>query len=91
LALWLKRHGLKLDQVQTFLPSPMSLATAMYHTGCNPLTPGLKPVSVPKGGRQRRLHKAYLRWHDPENAALLKESLIELGRKDLIGQFVPQK
>ncbi|MBF0168652.1 MAG: YgiQ family radical SAM protein [Alphaproteobacteria bacterium] len=89
LSLWLKRHGLKLDQVQTFLPSPMSLATAMYHTGLNPLTPELKSVFVPKGGRQRRLHKAYLRWHDPENAPLIKESLIALGRKDLLAQFVP--
>ncbi|CAA6606021.1 conserved hypothetical protein [Rhodospirillaceae bacterium LM-1] len=90
LALWLKRHGLKLDQVQTFLPSPMSLATAMYHTGLNPLTPDLKPVYVPKGGRQRRIHKAFLRWHDPENAHLLKEALIGMGRKELIGNGINQ-
>ncbi|MBF0269226.1 MAG: YgiQ family radical SAM protein [Alphaproteobacteria bacterium] len=90
LALWLKRHGLKLDQVQTFLPSPMSLATAMYHTGLNPLTPDLKPVYVPKGGRQRRIHKAFLRWHDPENAHLLKEALINMGRKELIGNGLHQ-
>jgi uncharacterized radical SAM protein YgiQ len=86
LALWLKRHGLKLDQVQTFLPSPMSLATAMYHTGRNPMHADLRAVYVPKGGRQRRIQKAFLRWHDPENAHLLRESLIALGRKDLIGQ-----
>jgi uncharacterized radical SAM protein YgiQ len=85
LALWLKRHGLKLDQVQTFLPSPMSLATAMYHSGRNPLHADLRPVYVPKGGRQRRIQKAMLRWHDPENAHLLREALIALNRRDLIG------
>jgi radical SAM superfamily enzyme YgiQ (UPF0313 family) len=37
LALWLKRNGFRLDQVQTFLPTPMALATAMWHTGKNPL------------------------------------------------------
>lgn len=85
LALWLKRHGIKPDQVQTFLPSPLSLATAMYHTGLNPLSPDLKPVYVPKGGRQRRIQKAFLRWHDPENARLLQEALTAMGRKEMIG------
>lgn len=90
LALWLKRNGVKPDQVQTFLPSPMSLATAMYHTGLNPLTPDLKPVYAPKGARQRRLHKAFLRWHDPENAPLLAEALKAMGRKELIGSGLHQ-
>ena len=88
LALWLKRNGFKLDQVQTFLPSPMSLATAMYHSGHDPLRPirrdsGL--VFSAKGLKQRRLHKALLRYHDPENAAIIREALIRMGRADLIG------
>src|SRR5690606_29192748 len=37
LALWLKRNGFRPDQVQAFLPSPMASATAMYHSGKNPL------------------------------------------------------
>ncbi|UCG19405.1 MAG: DUF3362 domain-containing protein, partial [Thiotrichales bacterium] len=37
LALWLKRNGFRADQVQAFLPSPMALASAMYHSGKNPL------------------------------------------------------
>ncbi|HEY0193448.1 MAG TPA: YgiQ family radical SAM protein, partial [Kofleriaceae bacterium] len=37
LAIWLKRNGFRPDQVQAFLPSPMASATAMYHTGLNPL------------------------------------------------------
>ncbi|MBP2228663.1 putative radical SAM protein YgiQ [Azospirillum agricola] len=97
LALWLKRNGFKADQVQTFLPSPMSLATAMYHSERNPLRPirriGSEVVSSAKGLRQRRLHKAFLRYHDPENWPILRESLKAMGRADLIGpgedQLIP--
>ena len=88
LALWLKRNGLRADQVQAFLPSPMALATAMYHSGKNPLhrvDRGSASVHVPRGGRQRRLHKAFLRYHDPENWPLLREALRRMGRADLIG------
>ncbi len=89
LALWLKRNGFRLDQVQTFLPSPMSLATAMHHSERNPLQPirrqGGEVVSVVGGLRQRRLHKAFLRYHDPENWAVLREALKRMGRADLIG------
>jgi uncharacterized radical SAM protein YgiQ len=88
LALWLKRNGFRADQVQAFLPSPMALATAMYHTGLNPLKrigPRGEPVFVPRGTRRRRLHKAFLRYHDPENWPLLREALRRMGRSDLIG------
>ncbi|MDG4553259.1 MAG: YgiQ family radical SAM protein [Candidatus Competibacter sp.] len=89
LALWLKRNGFRADQVQAFLPSPMALATAMYHSGRNPLK-GLhrdrgETVDSPKGLKQRRLHKAFLRYHDPENWPLLREALKRMGRMDLIG------
>ena len=88
LALWLKKNGFRADQVQAFLPSPMALATAMWHTGQNPLKrinrrPG--KVFSARGGRQRRLHKAFLRYHDPENWPLLREALKKMGRADLIG------
>ncbi|MEJ2118915.1 MAG: DUF3362 domain-containing protein, partial [Alphaproteobacteria bacterium] len=97
LALWLKRNRYRLDQVQTFLPSPMSLSSAMYHSGVNPLKPvrrgALEPVATVKGLRQRRLHKAFLRYHDAENGPLLREALKRMGRADLIGpgkhQLVP--
>ena len=89
LALWLKQKGFRLDQVQTFLPTPMALATAMWHTGRNPLKriqgEGEETVSVVRSGRQRRLHKAFLRYHDPANAAILREALLSMGRADLIG------
>ena len=88
LALWLKRNGFRADQVQAFLPSPMATATAMYHSGKNPLhkvTHTSEDVVIPKGTRQRRLHKAFLRYHDPNNWPLLREALRAMGRSDLIG------
>lgn len=97
LALWLKRNRYRADQVQTFLPSPMATATAMYHSGVNPLR-GVRhgasePVEAIKGLRQRRLHKAFLRYHDPDNWPVLREALKAMGRADLIGsrpdQLVP--
>ncbi len=88
LALWLKRHEFRLDQVQTFLPTPLALATAMWHTEKNPLrkvTRESESMSVVRGGRQRRLHKAFLRYHDPDNWPILREALKTMGRADLIG------
>jgi uncharacterized radical SAM protein YgiQ len=98
LALWLKRNGFRADQVQTFLPSPMAVATAMYHSGKNPLrkvTHGSETVSIPKGLKVRRLHKAFLRYHDPKNWPLLRDALKRMGRADLIGnakhQLIPAR
>ncbi len=88
LALWLKRNGFRLDQVQTFLPTPMALASTMYHTQRNPLrkvTPTSALVETVRAGRLRKLHKAFLRYHDPENWSLLREALREMGRAELIG------
>ena len=88
LALWLKQNGFRPDQVQAFLPTPLALASAMYHTGRNPLKKIRRDgasVAVPRGLRQRRLHKAFLRYHDPENWPLLRQALKRMGRADLIG------
>ena len=88
LALWLKKNGFRADQVQAFLPSPMATATAMYHSGKNPLrkvTHDSERVHIPKGLRVRRLHKAFLRYHDPNNWPMLREALRRMGRADLIG------
>jgi uncharacterized radical SAM protein YgiQ len=96
LALWLKKNGFRADQVQAFLPSPMATATAMYHTLKNPLrkvSRDSEEVTIPKGLKQRRLHKAFLRYHDPNNWPVLREALRKMGRADLIGnakhQLIP--
>ena len=88
LAQWLKKNGFRADQVQTFYPSPMATATAMYHTNKNPLrkiTRDSETVDIVRGEKRRRLHKAFLRYHDPNNWPLLREALKTMGRADLIG------
>jgi uncharacterized radical SAM protein YgiQ len=88
LALWLKQNGYRADQVQAFLPGPMATATAMYHSGKNPLhrvTRTSEKVHVPKGLKIRRLHKAFLRYHDANNWPMLRAALKRMGREDLIG------
>ncbi len=97
LALWLKRNNFRLDQVQTFLPTPMALATTMYHSERNPLKKLHRQegevVGAVRNARQRKLHKAFLRYHDPENWPVLREALKAMGRADLIGngkkQLIP--
>jgi radical SAM superfamily enzyme YgiQ (UPF0313 family) len=88
LAIWLKKNGFRADQVQTFYPSPMATATTMYYSGKNPLSKVARyteNVDIVKGEKRRRLHKAFLRYHDPNNWPLLREALKEMGRADLIG------
>jgi uncharacterized radical SAM protein YgiQ len=88
LAIWLKKNGFRADQVQTFYPSPMATATTMYHTNKNPLrkiTRASETVDIVRGDKRRRLHKAFLRYHDANNWPLLREALKAMGRADLIG------
>ncbi len=96
LALWLKKNNFRLDQVQNFIPTPMAMATTMYHSERNPLrkvTRSSEIVGTVRNGRQRKLHKAFLRYHDPVNWPMLREALKEMGRSDLIGngkkQLIP--
>ena len=88
LALWLKQNRFRLDQVQNFLPTPLAIATAMYHSRRNPLrklSASSEEVHTARTGRSRRIHKAFMRYHDPANWPLLREALREMGRADLIG------
>ncbi|WP_440877903.1 YgiQ family radical SAM protein [Vibrio natriegens] len=89
LALWLKKNNFECDQVQNFYPSPMCNATSMYYSETNPLKrvkyKQREDIPVAKGERQRRLHKALLRYHDPANWPMIREALISMGKKHLIG------
>jgi uncharacterized radical SAM protein YgiQ len=87
-ALWLKQHDFRLDQVQNFIPSPMARASTIYHTQINVLQGHKradKNVFTARGERARKIQKAFLRYHDPENWPLLRQALRDLGRSDLIG------
>jgi uncharacterized radical SAM protein YgiQ len=88
LAIWLKQNDFRLDQVQTFLPTPMAMATTMYHTRKNPLhkiSKDSETVETPRLAKIRKLHKALLRYHDPANWEAIREGLKRMGRSDLIG------
>ncbi len=88
LGIWLKQNNFRADQVQTFYPSPMATATAMYHTNKNPLrkvTQDSESVDIVRGEKRRRLHKAFLRYHDANNWPLLRDALKKMDRADLIG------
>lgn len=90
LALWLKTHKFRPEQVQTFLPTPLALATTMYHTQINPLKPLSKireKVMVISSEIDRKIQKAFLRYYDKNNWALLKKTLIKINRKDLIDKL----
>ena len=89
LALWLKERDFRLDQVQNFYPSPMANATTIYHTELNSLKNlkgNTEKVPVAKGERQRRLHKALLRYHDPKGWPMIREALRNMGLSKLIGK-----
>jgi radical SAM superfamily enzyme YgiQ (UPF0313 family) len=96
LALWLKANKFRLDQVQNFLPTPMTLATCMYHTAKNPLqprkvssdpttVPEYASIHIPKSSKTRQFHKALLRYHDPKNWPFIRRELRRMHREDLIG------
>ncbi|NVD96523.1 YgiQ family radical SAM protein [Massilia sp. BJB1822] len=88
LALWLKKNNFRLDQVQAFMPTPMAMATTMYHSRKNPLhkvTADSEVVETARSGKVRKAHKAFLRYYDPENWPILRETLQRMGRADLIG------
>ena len=88
LSLWLKERKFRPDQVQSFYPSPMALATAMYYSERNPLQKvryKSEKVSVNKDLDKRRLQKAFLRYHDEKNWPMLREALTKMGRTELIG------
>ena len=96
LALWLKKNNFRADQVQAFYPSPMATATAMFHSRKNPLrkvTYKSENVETVKSPEKRRLHKALLRYHDPDNWPLIRENLRDMNLGKLIGsgegQLVP--
>ncbi len=84
LALYLKRQNLRPRQIQDFIPTPMAIATAMYHTGIDPLSN--EPVYTARDMREKRMMKALIFWWDPQHHALSREALKKAGRGDLIGR-----
>lgn len=87
IALFLKRHGLKVEQVQEFTPTPGTLATCLYHTGRDPFSGDA--VYVPRSAQERRLQKALLLWHRPESRSAILEALQRCGRSAEAASLLP--
>ncbi len=83
MAMFLKRHDLRPEQVQDFYPTPGTISTAMFYTGLDPYT--LKPVYVPKSMAEKQLQRLLLQYYKPENHPAIRQALIRMGKKELIG------
>ncbi|MBQ2798452.1 MAG: YgiQ family radical SAM protein [Ruminiclostridium sp.] len=83
LAVFLKKHNIRPEQVQDFYPTPGTISTAMYYTGLNPYT--MEEVYVPKKPEEKEMQRALLQYFKKENKQIVAKALIKAGRKDLIG------
>jgi hypothetical protein len=75
---YLQKNHWKPQQVQDFMPTPMTLASDMYWSGFHPFT--MKPIHVARDMEEKRMQKALLRWGDPDNAPLIEQALRRTGR-----------
>lgn len=83
LALFLKKHHIRPEQVQDFYPTPGTISTTMYYTGLDPYT--MKEVYCTKNPHEKALQRALLQYYDSSKAPLIEEALKRAGRYDLIG------
>ena len=82
LALKLKKLNFHVRQIQDFIPAPMTLSSAYYYLGSDPMTGEKLHIAKEK---ERRLMKTILQFYKPENFPVLARLFTEMGRKDLIG------
>ena len=78
LAVKTKELGYKLEQVQDFTPTPMTLATEIYYSGYDPYT--LKPVFVAKSKQEKLDQQRFFFWYKPENRQYVKNALRKIGK-----------
>ncbi len=83
LALFLKKHNIRPEQVQDYYPTPGTISTAMFYTGLDPYT--MEPVFVPRTKEDKAMQRALLQYFKPENKRLVEKALIMAKRRDLIG------
>ncbi len=84
-----KDMGFRLEQVQDFTPTPMTVATVIYFTGVHPYT--LKPVYTAKSRKDKKNQHLFFFWHKRENHQLIRDKLKAIGREDLIEKLVDDK
>lgn len=84
-----KDMGFKLEQVQDFTPTPMTVATIIYYTGLHPYN--LKPVYTAKSKKDKQNQHLFFFWHKRENQRLIREKLMSIGREDLVEKLVGER
>ena len=83
LAEYLNKQGRQPEQVQLFYPTPGTLSTCMYYTGLDPRT--MKRIHVPRSPKEKATQRALMQWKRPQNSEVVRQALLQAGRKDLIG------
>jgi uncharacterized radical SAM protein YgiQ len=81
-----KDMGFRLEQVQDFTPTPMTVATVIYYSGVHPYT--LKPVYTAKSKKEKRQQHMFFFWHKRENHKQIRDKLVSMGREDLIEKLI---
>jgi uncharacterized radical SAM protein YgiQ len=84
-----KDMGFRLEQVQDFTPTPMTVATVIYYTGVHPYT--LKPIYTAKSKREKQQQHLFFFWHKRENHQQIRDKLVSIGREDLIEKLITEK
>jgi uncharacterized radical SAM protein YgiQ len=84
-----KDMGFKLEQVQDFTPTPMTVATVIYYTGIHPYT--LRPVYTAKSKKEKRQQHLFFFWYKRENHQQIRDKLKSIGREDLIPKLIDEK
>ncbi|MDB4728628.1 DUF3362 domain-containing protein, partial [Saprospiraceae bacterium] len=84
-----KDMGFRLEQVQDFTPTPMTVATIIYYTGLHPYT--LKPVYTAKTKQEKRNQHLFFFWHKRENHNIIRDKLKKIDREDLIEKLIGEK
>lgn len=81
-----KDLGFRLEQVQDFTPTPMTVATVIYYAGVHPYT--LQPVETPKTKEEKKIQNNYFFWYKPEFKSWIRNRLLKLGREDLVERLL---
>lgn len=82
LAVFLKKQGRFFEQVQDYIPLPLTVSCTMWYTGENPFTG--EPVYIPDE-EEKMMQRALLQFQDRRNWPLVRNALIKANRQDLIG------
>jgi len=84
-----KEMGFKLEQVQDFTPTPMTVATIIYYTGLHPYT--LRPVYTARSKKEKKNQHLFFFWHKSENYSVIRDKLKSMGREDLLEKLLNDK